>query len=614
MKNDPSWLSYLRSGLSAKSIEDRIPGQSPRNGLRTSVKYFRRVAVRHWRKGLVGFVLILLASLLSFPQPLISRFLVDKVLVGHQLNYLGVALLLLIGIVLSQKLLSLFQQFYLARFEQAVILDIQQELFGHCLSLPKSFFDAQETGYLMSRLSSDTQELQWVFSDTIVQTIANVLRLAGGIVFLLYLDWKLASCLLILFPAVVLLVAYFAEKLRVLSLRSMEQQALVTTQLQESLSSISLIKAFSSEARTHQRLSSRLKSVLHLSLEQTTINSVAGFAIDVIPGAARAVVIAMGAYWVVRGHWTLGTLVAFQVYLGYIFGPAQFLATANLQIQNARAALERISSMLELVPEENSGKGETISKLCGEVEFKNVSFAYGGRESVIEDLTFRISPGQHCAIIGPSGIGKTTLLSLILQFYRPTAGEIYFDGRAASQCEVRSLRRRIGYVAQSTLLLSGTVRENLMYGNPAATAEDLAGATRAAGIYDFIAALPQGFETQIGEKGIALSEGQKQRLSIARALVQDPDIIILDEPTAALDCHNESSIFQALPPFMLHKTLFIVTHRLATIRECDRILLFDESRTITVGTHESLLKSGSYYQSLLFGAKIGPAASTLEVA
>jgi ABC-type bacteriocin/lantibiotic exporter with double-glycine peptidase domain len=578
------------------------------------VKYFRRVAVRHWRKGLVGFVLILLASLLSFPQPLISRFLVDKVLVGHQLNYLGVALLLLIGIALSQKLLSLFQQFYLARFEQAVILDIQQELFGHCLSLPKSFFDAQETGYLMSRLSSDTQELQWVFSDTIVQMIANVLRLAGGIVFLLYLDWKLASCLLILFPAVVLLVAYFAEKLRVLSLRSMEQQALVATQLQESLSSISLIKAFSSEARTHQRLSSRLKSVLHLSLEQTTINSVAGFVIDVIPGAARAVVIAMGAYWVVRGHWTLGTLVAFQVYLGYIFGPAQFLATANLQIQNARAALERISSMLELVPEENSGKGETISKLCGEVEFKNVSFAYGGRESVIEDLTFRISPGQHCAIIGPSGIGKTTLLSLILQFYRPTAGEIYFDGRAASQCEVRSLRRRIGYVAQSTLLLSGTVRENLMYGNPAATAEDLAGATRAAGIYDFIGALPQGFETQIGEKGIALSEGQKQRLSIARALVQNPDIVILDEPTSALDCHNESSIFQALPPFMLHKTLFMVTHRLATIRECDRILLFDESRTITAGTHESLLKSSSYYQSLVFGAKIGPAASTLEVA
>lgn len=614
MKNDPSWLSYLKSGLSAKSIEDRIPGQSPQNGLRTSVKYFRRVAVRHWRKGLVGFALILLASLLAFPQPLVSRFLVDRVLVGHQLNYLGVALLLLIGIALSQKLLSLFQQFYLARFEQAVILDIQQELFGHCLSLPKSFFDAQETGYLMSRLSSDTQELQWVFSDTIVQMIANVLRLAGGIVFLLYLDWKLASCLLILFPAVVLLVAYFAEKLRVLSLRSMEQQALVATQLQESLSSISLIKAFSSEARTHQRLSSRLKSVLHLSLEQTTINSVAGFVVDVIPGAARAVVIAIGAYWVVRGHWTLGTLVAFQVYLGYIFGPAQFLATANLQIQNARAALERISSMFELVPEVNSGKGETLSKLCGEVEFKNVSFAYGGRESVIEDLTFRISPGQHCAIIGPSGIGKTTLLSLILQFYRPTAGEIYFDGRAASQCEVRSLRRRIGYVAQSTLLLSGTVRENLLYGNPAATAEDLAGAARAAGINDFIAALPQGFETQIGEKGIALSEGQKQRLSIARALVQDPDIVILDEPTSALDCHNESAIFQALPPFMLHKTLFIVTHRLATIRECDRILLFDESRTITVGTHESLLKSSSYYQSLLFGAKIGPAASTLEVA
>ncbi len=614
MKNDSSWFSYLKRGLSEKSVEDRIPCRSPQNGFRLSVKNLRHVAVRHWRKGLFGTALILLASLLTFPQPLISRFLVDRVLVGHQLNYLAVAMVLLVGIALSQKLISLFQQFYLARFEQAVILDIQQELFAHCLSLPKSFFDAQETGYLMSRLSGDIQELRWLFIDTIVHIIENLLRLMGGIVFLLYIDWKLASGILILFPVVVLLVAYFAEKLRVLSLRSMEQQALVTTQLQESISSISLIKAVSSEERMHQSLSSRLKSILHLSLEQATIFSTAGFVVDIIPSAARAIVIALGAYWIAKGHWTLGALVAFQAYLGYVFGPAQFLATANLQIQNARAALERISSMFELVPEENSGKGETISKLSGDVEFRNVSFAYGGREAVIENLTFRISPGQCCAIIGPSGIGKTTLLSLILQFYRPNAGEIYFDGKAASQCEVRSLRRRIGYVAQSTLLLSGTVRENLLYGNPAAAEEDLIKATRSAGIYDFIAALPEGFATKIGERGVDLSEGQKQRLSIARALVQDPDILILDEPTSALDCHNENSIFQSLPALVLHKTLFIVSHRLATIQGCDCVLLFDESRTVTVGTNESLKKSNRYYQSLIDGGKIGRAAISLEVA
>jgi subfamily B ATP-binding cassette protein MsbA len=599
MKHDYGWFDYLKRGLLVRSIEDRIHGRSPHNNVRKSLQNLYPFVVRHWRKGLIGGLLVLAVSVLSFPQPLIGRFLIDRVMIERQIHKLAVAVLLLAGIILAEKLMNLFREFYLARFEQTVILDIQQELFGHCMALPKAFFDSQETGYLMSRVSSDVQGLRWLFSDTIFQMLANGLRLAGGVAFLLYLEWKLALCILILFPGVLLLLTYFADRLRALGHQGMERQARLASRIQESLSAISLIKAFSSEDKTQRRIRSIMRSILRLSLEQTAVNSTANFALGILPSAIRGIVLVLGAYWVVHGHWTLGTLLAFQVYLGFVFGPAQFLATSNLQLQNARAALERVSSVFDIVPEGNSGKGEIASRLSGEVDFRNVSFSYNGRETVFENLTFHVGPGQHCAIIGPSGAGKTTLLGLLLQFYRPTAGKILFDGRASSGYEIRSLRHRIGYVAQTTLLISGTIRENLLYGNADADEEELVSAARAAGIYEYIQMLPDGFLTRIGENGVALSEGQKQRLSIARALVKNPDILILDEPTSAVDRFNEKSFFQALPAYIRNKTLFIATHRYSTIQECDLVLLLDKNRILTVGTHAALLQSSGYYQALL---------------
>lgn len=607
MKHSHSWVDYLRRGLSKAPAGDRILDPNVRSSIKKNLRNLHPYISRHWRKGLVGALLVIITSLLSFPQPLIAKFLVDRVMIARQLNGLAVALILLISIVLAEKLLSFLQEFYLARFEQTVILDIQQGLFDHSLSLPKSFFDAQETGYLMSRLSTDVQGLRWLFSDTVVQMLANGCRLAGGIVLLLCLEWRLALCVLIAVPASGMLLSYFTARLHTLSYHNMEQQANLAAQLQESLSSISLIKTFASEEKTQRRLRFRLKSIRNLSLELTAINAAANFVIAVMPGAARAMVLGIGAYWIVQDRWTLGNLLAFQICLGYVFGPAQFLATANLQLQNARAALERISSMFDLVPEESSGRGEIAGRLTGDIRFQNVSFSYDGRETVLDNVSFNAGPGEHFAIVGPSGAGKTTLLSLLLQFYRPTAGNILLDGRDARSYEIRSLRRRIGYVAQKTLLLSGSIRDNLRYGNPGASDEELVDASRAAGILEFIRMLPEGFETQIGENGIALSEGQKQRLSIARALVLNPDILILDEPTSSLDRINEQSILQALPEYVRHKTLFIVTHRLGTIRDCNQILLLDDRRSITLGTHESLQRSSDYYRSLIADEEEKPA-------
>jgi len=594
-----SWFSYLKQGLSRKMPEDRIAGERGYSSLKANLKNLKLFLSRHWRKGLLGVILIILASLLAFPQPLILRYLVDSVILAKKLNLLLGVVLLMISIKLAEMLMSSLEQFYFARFEQVLTLDIQHDLLDRTLRYPKSFFDSSQTGYLMSRLLSDVEGMRWFFSSTIVYIVSNIVRFVGGMGFLFFLEWRLALVVLVILPGIMLSVRYFSKKIHILTHQSMEQEATVSTHLQESLSSMPLIKAFSSEGRTVKRLMSRLKAAFQISLEQSSVSSAADLVINSMPGIARVIVLAAGAYWVIKGQWSLGSLLAFQAYLGYVFGPAQFLATANLHFQKARAALERVSALFNIVPEENMGTGKIVQRLRGEIEFKNVFFSYDGCEQVLRNISFHIQPKERVAVVGLSGVGKTTLLSLILHFYKPTSGEIYFDGHLASEYEISSLRRRIGYVSQSTMLLSGTIMENLRYGNQEANKEQIVQASKVAGIHEFIEKLPAGYETEIGEKGVKLSEGQKQRLAIARALVKDPDILVLDEPTSALDSQTEKSILQALPSLVRDKTLFVVANRLSSIEDLDRVLLLNENGLVTIGTPSSLLETNEYYRSLV---------------
>jgi ABC-type multidrug transport system fused ATPase/permease subunit len=252
-----------------------------------------------------------------------------------------------------------------------------------------------------------------------------------------------------------------------------------------------------------------------------------------------------------------------------------------------------------LSPEENTGKGLLVDRLQGDIEFRNVSFSYDAHNPVLENISFQVRHGERVAIVGPSEVGKTTLISLLLRFYRPTSGQVYLDGISASDIEVTALRRRIGYVSQGTLLRSGMVMENLRYGNPEAADEEVIRAAEAASIHGFIAGLPDGHQTEIGQNGVSLSEGQCQRLSIARALIKRPDIMVLDEPTSSLDSITEKSIFELLPPLVRKKTLIVVAHRLSTIQDSDSILLLNENHLVAVGSHRSLLESNEYYRSLV---------------
>ena len=594
-----TWLKYLKQRLSRDLPRDRLSGTDKNYDIKDNLKIIYPYLSRHRHRILAGFVIIIAAALLAFPSPLITRYLVDDIILkGHIEFLLGVVLLLCV-ILVAEKLVRVFEEFYFARLEQRITLDIHQDLIARVLRLPKAFFDKHQTGYLMSRLSEDVHGVRWFFSGSIVHITSNIIRFIGGVALLLYLEWRLSAAVLILLPGLGFIIRYFSEKIHVLSHRNREQRARVSSDFQESLSESNLIKSFASEQDTQRRLISSLTSVFQVSLEQVTVNSVAGLIINSMPGIARVLTLAIGAYWIIKGDWTLGSLLAYQAYLAYVFGPAQFLASANLQLQEARAALERVSSLFEIIPEENMGSGKTVARLCGEIEFKSVSFSYTDSAYVLKDISLHVHAGEKIAIVGPSGVGKTTLISLILRFYQPTSGEIYFDGLPASAYEVCSLRERIGYVSQQPGLLDATVRENLCYGNPDATKDQMVRAAETSGVHDVIQRLPQGYETRIGENGVRLSEGQKQRLSIARALIKDPDILILDEPTAALDSHAERSLFDLLPEVVRNKTMFVVTHRLSAIRHTNRILLLNENRLIDLGTHQSLLDSNDYYRELI---------------
>ncbi len=567
-----SWLAYLKDALARRLPEDKIAAQSRGKEWRANLKNITPFIRRHWRKGALGAALILLGSLLAFPGPLINRFLIDKVILGRQLSLLLGVMLLLVAIKVMGIVIGVLQQYFFIRFEQHVMLDIQQALFDRTLRLPKSFFDEKETGYLMSRLLGDVGGLRWFFSSTLIHIVTSVIRFVGGAAFLLYLNWRLALAVLLVLPFMFLAVRFFGRKLRILSHHGMERQAEVFQTVQESLAQTSLIKAFATEKRTLNSLMGKFRASQQLGMEQNSLGSLANLVIGFGPDLAGLIVMAGGAYLIIRGQWTIGSLLAFQSYVGFVFGPAHFLATANFQWQGAVASLERVSALFDVVPEESSGQGVKAERLEGAVEFRDVSFSYNGRETVLDRVSFSVRAGEHVAIVGPSGVGKTTLVSLLLQFYRPQKGQVVIDGRPAAEYELHSLRQRIGYVPQAPTLLSGTIADNLRYGDPEATDAEVEAAARAAGIHEFVASLPEGYASQVGERGVNFSEGQKQRLAIARALVKAPDIVILDEPTSALDSRTEASIFAILPDMLRGKTLFVVAHRLSTIRQSDRIL------------------------------------------
>jgi len=370
-----AWLDYLRNGLRRAVPADRLAPNQGKGDLASRMRNLKPYLRRHGSGLAVGGLLVIVNTGLSLPAPLVYAYLIDQVILAGRLERLWWVVLLMGGLKVGGMAANALQQFYFARFEQNVILEIQGDLLERALRFPKAFFDERETGYLMQRLTGDVGGLRWFFSSTLVNVASSLVRLVGGAVMLFYLEWRLAMLALIAAPGLAWSVRYFFGKLHALSHNTMEQQAEVSRQMQESLAATSLIKAFATEQRAVGQVMGALRKVRDLALEQTAVNWLAGQAMNLAPDLSRAAVFVVGAIWVIQGDWQLGQLLAFQSYLGYIFGPAVSLAALSLQFQNALTALERVSALFEILPEENLGNGQPVERLRGEVEFKGVSFS-----------------------------------------------------------------------------------------------------------------------------------------------------------------------------------------------------------------------------------------------
>ncbi len=468
-----TWIETLNSGLARKAPEDRIAGGKTYAGIGESLRRHRPFFRRHWKKGALGAGFILLNALMAFPMPLVSRFVIDDVILGRQLSLLPWVLLLMAAIAVFTRALGLFQNWFFLRYSQNVTLDIQKQVLEHSFSLPKAFFDRNQVGYLMARISGDIGGVTWFLSGSLVGILTNILYLIGGLCLLFWLEWRLALAVLAAVPVFLLVLRRFSDRMHALNHAGSEENARYMSGFQETLNAVGLVKAFAAEEKAVGKILAGLREVFRISAERSVVGSVTGLALSSTPSLVNFCVFAIGAYWVITGHWSLGSLFAFQAYLGRVFGPAQSLTSTGLQMQNIRASLERLTALLDVAPEGRPGKGETVESLRGQVEFRNVSFAYDPKNPVLQEVSFQVRPGEHIAIVGPSGAGKTTLLSLLMRFYGPTGGEVLYDGKPAAEYDVRSLRQRIGYVAQAPILMSGTILENLRYGNADASAAEV---------------------------------------------------------------------------------------------------------------------------------------------
>ncbi len=573
----------------------------------------RRLVWPHARQHkalLITAVTVMLAGILiALPTPLIHRFLVDRVLIGGQGRWLPYVLGVY-GVVGAVTMgLGMAQQYLFARFQQAAMLDLHGALFERVFRLPKLFLDRHGTGYLESRIAGDMQGAGWFLSAAPVAWLGSLIRLVGNATLLFFLEWRLALVALFALPLLALGSEFFGRRLRNLNRHSMELNAQFRGALQESLSNATLIKTHAVEQRTARGLTARLRGLYDLSMEQMAVGAVGSTAVGLAPQLVQFTVLGLGAWLILQGQWTLGSLTAFQAGLSGTFGPMSQIVNTHFSMHQALAAVERVQALAKVAPEPNNASTtRTVDHLAGEVEFRHVCFAYDPPAPVLEDVGFHIGAGQHIAVVGASGVGKTTLVGLLLRFYQPSSGDVLYDGVPAGDYELGSLRRRVGYLAQTATLFSGTILENLRFGNEQASIADIERALAISQMTEFVQGLPEGLSARLGERGLNLSEGQKQRLALARVLVSDPDILIMDEFSAPLDGRVEESIFSVLPLDLRQRTLIVISHRLATIERSDRVLLLAQGRLEAYAPHEELLMRSEYYRELVRAPAMPPPA------
>ncbi|HAF11682.1 MAG TPA: ABC transporter ATP-binding protein [Chloroflexi bacterium] len=570
---------------------------------RPSVAMYRRLLrfVRPYRSNLVlAAALLVLSTILGLVWPQVVLRVLDLGLKDAAL--LDTLVLGLIAVLLVRAVIDGVRAYVMTWTGERVIFDLRMEIVRHLQSLSLSFFTRRKTGELMSHVTSDATLVHGVITQTIISVLGQIMTLVGGLVVIFLMNWRLALLTLVVAPPIGLLGQFLGRRIRTISREAQDAQGEAVGVLQEAIAEVRTVQAFTREEYESERFRTKLLVTLAKVLERARLSSTLFPLIGFLGFAASIVVLWYGGHQVIRGEATTGQLVAFLLYAGMVAGPVGALASQWTQVQEAFGAADRIFALLDTTPEIQDRPGATaLATGAGRIAFEDVSFRYTQSPTmpiVLENVSTVFEAGKTTALVGPSGAGKTTLVSLVARFYDPTEGRITFDGHDLRDLLVRSVREQMAVVPQEPILFATTVADNIRYGRLDASDAQLRAAAEAANATEFIERLPERYETIVGERGVKLSVGQRQRIAIARALLRDSPVLLLDEATSSLDNESEYLVQEALARLMLGRTTIVIAHRLTTVERADRIVVLERGRIVEDGTHQSLMAAHALYWRL----------------
>ena len=572
---------------------------------------YRRV-LRYYRPFLGPTVATLLLSLVGIGANLLKpwpfKFIVDQILPStsgfrathpNWRAYVPLLCLAVVGLQLIWGLINLVTNYIFVKIGLQALLRLRTELYAYLQSLSLKYHDARRSADSSFRVAYDSQSIQTIYNKGFTNIFGSVVTLIGILVIMLRLDWQLTLLSLGIVPLIVGAIYFFAHRIRTESTSIQEQESAVLTQVQEGLSGIRMVHAFGREDFEVSQFQQRAERSLQANLRLTLTQSKSALVISTLIGGGTAAMYYLGTLHVLGGSLTLGTLLVFVAYLVMLYQPLEALTYTAWAMEGATAGAQRCFEVLDREDDVRDSPGAVaITETKAAIVFDQVRFAYDEKNPVLEEINLRISPNQIVALVGGTGAGKSTLLSLVPRFYDPTSGVVRLDGRDLREITKKSLRAQIAIVLQDTLLFSTTVRENIAYGRPGASEAEIREAARRAQADEFIARLPNGYESAVGERGGHLSVGQRQRIGIARAFLKNAPILLLDEPTSALDPTTEAAIMETIKELMHGRTTLIVTHRLATIHNVDQIVVLEHGRIVESGRGAELVANGGAYARL----------------
>ena len=544
-----------------------------------------------------GLLFIALSALSTMTFPYLLKQLIDSahaISTGKVLFSPGLIAWGMIGVLCVQMLFSFMRIFLFTTVGEHALADMRKDIYQRMISMPMEFFAQRRVGELSSRISADLSQIQDAVTSTLAEVLRGVLTLVIGIGLILYISPKLTGVMLAVVPVIVIIAVVFGKRIRGVSRQTQDKLADSNTIVQETLQGISNVKSFSNEWYEIKRYASSLDKVVAMAIRNGQFRGLfVSFLLFSVFGAI-VLVVWYGAGLMQAGQLSFGDLTAFVVYTAFVGGSMAGFADLYSSLQKTLGATQRVRELLRSVPEAVHIEQEPLLeqyRIHGKVNLQHLAFAYPSRPEiqVLKDINIQAEPGQRIAVVGQSGGGKTTVAALLLRFYEPDAGNILFDGKPASFFPLSQLRKQMALVPQDVFLFGGTIRENIAYGKPGASQEAIEDAARQAYAHEFITGFPEKYETVVGERGIKLSGGQRQRIAIARAILKDPVILILDEATSSLDAASESLVQEALDNLMKNRTSFIIAHRLSTIRNADKIVVLEKGVVKETGTHQQLL-------------------------